>query len=130
MQPCPQAFTLKQLRNDIGTIVLPADIEHRQNVGMVERSRCPRFLLKTTQALRITGASGGQNLDRNFPSESQIARPVDFPHSARAERGEDLVWTQLCTDVKCHPPIIIASQDISEFLRRSLAFLEVEERVK
>jgi hypothetical protein len=73
-------------------------------------------LLKTTETLRIGGAPSRQNLDGNFPSEPQIARAVNFTHSARPEWGNDLVRPEFCAGAKCHSPAIIVLPKVSECL--------------
>lgn len=37
----------------------------------------------------------GQNLNRHFPVELRIPRPIHFVHASGAERAEDLVRTQV-----------------------------------
>ena len=39
----------------------------------------------------IPGKLGRKNLDRDFPAQARVLRPVHLSHPARAERSEDLV---------------------------------------
>src|SRR5216684_1531610 len=50
-----------------------------------------RLLLEATQAVRVLGERQRQDLDRHVARDARIAGPVDLPHPARPERGEDLV---------------------------------------
>jgi hypothetical protein len=53
-----ERLAVEQFRDDIGQVVLDADVEHRQDIGMVERGRGFRFLLEAPQAVRILGEGG------------------------------------------------------------------------
>ncbi len=61
---------------------------------MIEGACRAGFLLESPQAIRIRRERDGQDFDRDVSSEARIARPVDLPHPAGAERGENLVRTK------------------------------------
>lgn len=42
--------------------------------------------LEALETLRIVDQIRGQYLDRDLAAESSVTRPIDFAHSARAER--------------------------------------------
>ena len=47
IQPRPQSFAVEQFGDDVGGIVLTANIENGQNIRMIERGCSARFLLET-----------------------------------------------------------------------------------
>jgi hypothetical protein len=52
------------------------------------------FQLEPAQTVRILGHLLRQNLDRDLSPQPRVAGLVDFPHSAGAERSDDLVGTE------------------------------------
>ena len=62
--------------------------------GMVEAGHGARLVFETCQAFGVRGHAGRQHLERDVTSEPAIARPVHLAHAARAERGDDLVFTE------------------------------------
>ena len=61
---------------------------------MIERGEKPRFALESGNPARVAAESFGQHLQRDIPIELRVTCPVDFAHSARAERAEDFVRTE------------------------------------
>ena len=50
--------------------------------------------LKPREAIRVVGDGGQQHLDRDFAIELRIASPLNSPHAAFTECGEDLEGTE------------------------------------
>ena len=94
-----QGFTGQQLRDDVRRAVLRADVVNGQDVRMVERGSCARFLLEATQPVSISREGRWQNFDRDFAVEACIARAVHFTHPARAKEGENPVRAK--TGIRC-----------------------------
>ncbi len=46
IQPRPQSFAVQQFGDDVGGIVLAANVKHRENIRMIERGCSSRFLLE------------------------------------------------------------------------------------
>lgn len=61
------------------------------DVRMVQRRNRARFLLETTQAIRIGAELGGQDLDGDIASEPWIAGLVDLAHTACPKGRDDLI---------------------------------------
>src|SRR5262249_19779899 len=59
--------------------------------GVLHRGEQLRLAFEPREALRIARQALGQRLDRHRAAEAGVARPIDFPHAAAAERGKDLV---------------------------------------
>ena len=90
-----QRLALEQLLDDVGSVVVRADVVDGGDVGMVEDARGLRFLLEAAQAVRVLRERGGQHLDRDLASEARVLRAVDLAHSPGADLAEDLVGAEL-----------------------------------
>src|SRR5690242_2463252 len=66
------------------------------DVRMVETARRLRLLLEAAQPVGIAREDRRKHLDRDVALQPRVARPVDLPHPARADRREDLVGAELC----------------------------------
>src|SRR5581483_2821044 len=55
---------------------------------MIQRGNGSGFLLEAVAKLVRA------ELDRNFAAQSRIARTIDFAHSAGADAGKKLIWTE------------------------------------
>jgi len=60
---------------------------------MIERRQDLRFAREPRPALRIGRECGRQYLQRDVAPQLRIPRAVDFAHSAFAQLGHDLKWT-------------------------------------
>ena len=70
---------------------MDADVIHADDVGMVQRSSRPRFLLKTPETVAISTEPFRKDLDRNAATESNVSSPVHLTHAARANLGVNLI---------------------------------------
>jgi hypothetical protein len=61
---------------------------------VVERAGGTSFLLEASNTLGVARCLAAHDLDRDVAPEAGIARAVDLAHTARAERGDDLVGTE------------------------------------
>src|ERR1700685_4178197 len=80
-----------------------ADVEHREDVGVVQRRSGQRLLLKAAQAVRVAGNSERQNLEGNFALETGVASPINFAHAPRTKRVNDLIRAKPRTRGQVHP---------------------------
>lgn len=78
------------------------EIIQRQNVGMIERGRSLRLLLKAPHAIRIAGETGRQNLDRYVTVETRVARTIDLTHASGSGRCQDLIGSKFGAGGECH----------------------------
>ena len=79
-----------------------ADVEDRENVGMVQRRRGPRLLRKTLQAVRVAGKRCGQDLDGDGAVEAGVMGAVDLAHSACADRCLNFIRTEVGSSGDVH----------------------------
>ena len=61
------------------------------DVRMIQRGNGAGFALKTLLEFGIVGEMSGENLDGDSAIEARVFRPVDFSHTAGAERGLNFV---------------------------------------
>ena len=89
-----QRLAFQKLHDGVRDAVLVAEVVNRKDVLMREGRDRLRLALEPGERVGIRGDGLGQDLDRDVPIELLVPRPVDLPHPARAERGEDLVGTE------------------------------------
>ena len=53
-QPIGKSLTGQQLEDDVRRAIVRADVEDREDVGMVEGSRCPGLVLEAAELVRAT----------------------------------------------------------------------------
>ena len=90
-QTLPQGLALEQFGDYVGRAFARANIEYRQNIGMVQGSGGESFLLKTAQAVGIERKRLRQDLDRHFTFETRVAGAIDLAHASRAEQGNNFI---------------------------------------
>ena len=89
-----QCLSLEQLLDDVGRSIVRPDVVNSRDVGVVQDPGGARLLLESAQAVRVGGERRRQDLDRDLAPQSWVLRPVDFAHSPRAQRRDDLVGAQ------------------------------------
>ena len=89
-----EGFAVEQLGHDEQHSGVLADIEDADDIRMRQRRDGPRLAVETRGHQRIAGDMRRQHLDRYLPVQAGIARAIDLPHPARAERVDDFVRTQ------------------------------------
>jgi len=97
-----QRFAFEKLRDDVRGAVVRSDVVDRGDVGMVQDSRGPSFVLEAAESIRIARKRRGQHLDGDFAPQPRILRAIDLPHPARAKRRDDLVGTQTTAGGETH----------------------------
>ena len=99
-QPLGQRLSFQVFHDDEINAVLPADVVQRADVGMIQAGNNFGLALEALTAGRIVGEMRRKNLDGDGTVETRIPRPIDFPHSTRAQAARrsrrDPVW--------CHSP--------------------------
>ena len=86
----------------IERVVLPADVEQRADVRMIQLRDDARFPLEPLATIRIGCEVGAEDFNRDRPIEPDVAGFVDFAHAAHAEWGNDFVWAKATTWRKSH----------------------------
>jgi hypothetical protein len=62
---------------------------------VIQRGEHLRFALETRHALGVCGEALRQDFERDVATQLRVARPIHLAHAARAERGENLIGTEL-----------------------------------
>ncbi len=89
---------VEQFLDDVAGLAVGADVEHRRDMGMVERGRGARLLFEAREPLGIGGESGGQDLDGDVAAEPRVHGLVDLAHAAFAELVLDPIGSEGCPD--------------------------------
>jgi len=61
-----------------------AHVKHRNNVGMIERRKRARFLLKTAEPCGVASERLRKNFQRNCAIQARVLGLVHLSHAARA----------------------------------------------
>ena len=72
------------------------------DVGVIQGGNRARFPAKTLEPDSIARHVRRQDFDRDLTSQPRVVGPVNFAHSTRAERADDLVRTQAFTSGQAH----------------------------
>ena len=84
-QALAQSFALKQFRNCVRRSFAYADVEYRQNVGMIQGRGGEGLLLKAMQPVGIDRNGLRQDLDGHFPFKPRVTGTINLTHTARAQ---------------------------------------------
>jgi hypothetical protein len=98
----PQRLALEQLRDDVRHALVRTDIEDREDVRVTQGGDGASLALEPREPLRVEGHILGQDLDRDFPPQTRVPRPIDLPHAAGPEKAEDLVRSQVRSGSQWH----------------------------
>ena len=87
----PHGLPFHQLHRDVvGGSVLP-ELINGNDVGVIEGRCRTRFTFEALQPAGVRGERRRQNLDGDTTLQARIPRPVYLAHSARAQRGDNLI---------------------------------------
>ena len=86
-----QRVAFHQLHREVGPALGLADVEDRDDVGVVEPGDHARLVPEARQAVGVGEQRARQQLQRHLPAEPRIERPVDLPHPSSAEQRADVV---------------------------------------
>ena len=89
-----QRAALDELHGDVAHAVVGADVEERDDVGVVERRGGARLLLEARATLGIGRDSGRQDLDRDLAPEPRVAGAEHLAHASRTDGSHDLIRTE------------------------------------
>src|SRR5437667_5674831 len=94
-EPVRERLSAQQLHHRERDAVLSSKVVNGQDVRVRERRNRLRLLFEPVQRFRIVRGSLGHDLDRYLAPEPRVARPVNFAHSSRAERRNDLIRSEV-----------------------------------
>ncbi len=95
-------FALQMLEDEEIAAIMRAEVVNGADAGMAQPRDGFGFALQPRARGRRERRLGGDDLDRHDPIEQRVAGGVDFPHTARAERAEDLVAAESIAGITRH----------------------------
>ena len=102
VQTLPQRLALQQFGDHVWRAFIRADVEDRQNVGMVQRRSGQGFLLEAAQPVGVSGKCLRKYFDRDFALKAGVTGAEDLAHPARAQRRDNLVGAKLRAGGQIH----------------------------
>ena len=76
-----QAGAFQKFGDDEGRAAILPDIVNGKNIGVVERSYGPSFLLEAPQPIGIARKGFRQHFQRNFTPKPRVAGAIHFAHA-------------------------------------------------
>ena len=92
--PVGQRAALDQLQDEVGELVVVAEIEDFQDVGVPEASHRARLLLEALAISRVVGKEVGQDFDRDVAVQTGMVGAVHARHPAAADVLDHSVSTE------------------------------------
>jgi hypothetical protein len=92
-EPLAKGHAVEQREDQVGRVLVRADIVDRDDVRMIERADGACLLLEAPRPLVVDPVAARHHLDRDVTAEPWIPAAIDLPHASRAEEGADLVGT-------------------------------------
>jgi hypothetical protein len=90
-----QTAAVDELQDEVRCALVHAEVEHLDDVGMLQAAQHLRLAAKTDQRLGRRIGADVEHLQRHDAAELGVDRPVDDTHAAGAEDAENLVTTNL-----------------------------------
>jgi hypothetical protein len=90
-----QAFAFEKFGDEEWRAVLLADIKHGEDIGVVERGDCAGLLLEPAETIAVLRKRPGKDFQSDVAAEARVHRAVNLAHPARANRGLNLVGSDL-----------------------------------
>lgn len=73
------------------------NVVHAENVGMIQRSDCARFLLEAPRPVGIARKRLRQNFDGHRAVEARVAGTIHLSHAACAQRRLNFIRPEFGT---------------------------------
>src|SRR5262245_13297915 len=96
-QAVRERLPFEMLEHEEVHAVLPADVEQRADVWVIQRGDRARLAIEPLTQLSIGGECFGQHLDRDGAIEPRVARAVNLPHAAAANQRQNFVSAEART---------------------------------
>jgi hypothetical protein len=91
LQSRAQRLPFQQLAHEIRRAVVNTHVVNGEDVGVVQLAGRARFLLEAVHAPGVGPQSARDQLDRDVPAETRVARAIDLAHAAGAQPTDNLV---------------------------------------
>jgi hypothetical protein len=90
-KPLAQRLAVEELRHEVADAAVGADVEHREDIWVIERRCRACFLLESPQAIGVDPGRRGEHFEGDVAIEPRIAGTEDLAHTAGADRAHDLI---------------------------------------
>ena len=91
------------LHDDVGAVVVLADVEDRDDIGLAGKTGCRERLARETLAAGLVlDVTIGQDLDRHDSAEHRIGGAIDVAHAAAPDRFRGAVARREDGDLHDH----------------------------
>ena len=107
-QPVGQRFALQILHHQKIDAVLMPHVVQRADTRMIQRRNRARLAVESLSQLRVGGKMLRQDLDGHVAAQPGIPGAIHLAHSARSQRGHNLVRSKFRSRNQRHWPRIIA----------------------
>ena len=97
-----ERVTLDQLYDERADSVAILEPVNGRDVRVIERGEHFGFTLEAREPIRIRRDGFGQDLQRDIPLQSRIARAIDLAHAARAQGGLDFIRPESSAGTEGH----------------------------
>src|SRR3989441_8944223 len=92
-------LAVDEFRGDEVKLIYLADFVNREDVRMIQSRGGAGFRLKAAQARFVGNEVSRQDLQSHLAVQPSILRQINLAHAARTETLDNLIWTDLATDV-------------------------------
>jgi hypothetical protein len=80
-----ERLSLDELHDDERVVVLLFDVVDGDDVRMIQRRGCARFVKEPAQTAGVDAGVSRQRFDRDGAAQTGIRRPIDHTHAAAAD---------------------------------------------
>ena len=94
VEPRAQRLAIEHLGDEIRDAVRRTDVEHRNDVGMIQAAGGARFAAEPRARFPGRSAVRRRNLHRHVAAEAGIMGAIDLAHPSGAEQLDDLIRPQ------------------------------------
>jgi hypothetical protein len=105
-QAVTQALAFEQFADDVGAVVMRADVIHSEDVGMVEGGSGASLLLEAPHATGVAGERPRDNFHGNVAAESPVVCAIHLTHATGANRAGKFVGTELDSHIQRHRRLV------------------------
>jgi hypothetical protein len=93
-EPLGQRLSREQFHDQEMDGARVTDVEERANARVGQAGDRPRLLVEAAEQVGVTGEIGPHDLESDLAVEPRVAGAVNFTHTTRTERRDDLVGPQ------------------------------------
>jgi hypothetical protein len=97
-----EGLSFEEFADKIRRAVVSADVEDREDVGMIERGGRARLLLEAAHPISVLSEVPGDDFQRDVAREPCVAGAIDLAHASGPEHHNDFIGTETGTCAEGH----------------------------